>query len=201
MSRIALALLLICSCLTSHAETAPLRVGITEVPPFVIKHDDGSWSGISIDLWNAIAEKNGYAFQYEAMPFDRLLDSLEQSKVDVVVGAMTMTPEREARFDFTHPFYFTGLAIAVPATASAVIGFALGGFAVVAPTPFAATPTAAPASAAVGMALGPFLQLGGPSFPDGQPPPRGDGKGEGDLIAQAGGDSHFQFVLLDVQPR
>ena len=51
MSRIALALLLICSCLTSHAETAPLRVGITEVPPFVIKHDDGSWSGISIDLW------------------------------------------------------------------------------------------------------------------------------------------------------
>lgn len=119
MSRIALALLLICSCLTSHAETTPLRVGITEVPPFVIKHDDGSWSGISIDLWNAIAEKNGYAFQYEAMPFDRLLDSLEQSKVDVVVGAMTMTPEREARFDFTHPFYFTGLAIAVPATASA----------------------------------------------------------------------------------
>ncbi|MGG2398108.1 transporter substrate-binding domain-containing protein [Pseudomonas sp. SH1-B] len=119
MSRIALALLLVFSCLTSHADTQPLRVGITEVPPFVIKNEDGGWSGISVDLWNAIAEKNGYAFHYEPMPFNSLLDSLEQSKVDVVVGALTMTPEREARFDFTHPFYFTGLAIAVPATASA----------------------------------------------------------------------------------
>lgn len=119
MSRIALALLLIVSCLTSHADTQPLRVGITEVPPFVIQREDGVWSGISIDLWNAIAEKNGYDFQYEPMPFNRLLDSLEQNEVDVVVGALTMTPDREARFDFTHPFYFTGLAIAVPASASA----------------------------------------------------------------------------------
>lgn len=119
MSRVALALLLALSSLTSYADTQALRVGITEVPPFVIQRADGSWGGISIDLWDAIAEKNGYAFQYQPMPFDRLLSSLEEDEVDVVVGALTMTPEREARFDFTLPFYSTGLAIAVPASATA----------------------------------------------------------------------------------
>jgi len=119
VSRIALALLLVLSCLTSHADPQPLRVGITEVPPFVIQGEDDSWSGISIDLWNAIAEKNGYTFEYRPMPFGQLFDSLEQGEVDVVVGALTMTPEREVRFDFTHPFYYTGLSIGVPATSSA----------------------------------------------------------------------------------
>ena len=91
-----------------------LRVGITEVPPFVIKEPDGSWRGISIDLWNTVAGNAGYRFELLPMPFERLLPSLEDGQLDVVVGALTMTAEREERFDFTHPFYRTGLAIGVP---------------------------------------------------------------------------------------
>jgi polar amino acid transport system substrate-binding protein len=91
-----------------------LRVGITEVPPFVIKEPDGSWRGISIDLWSSVASNAGYRFELLPMPFERLLPSLEEGQLDVVVGALTMTAEREARFDFSHPFYRTGLAIGVP---------------------------------------------------------------------------------------
>jgi polar amino acid transport system substrate-binding protein len=91
-----------------------LRVGITEVPPFVIKEPDGSWRGISIDLWSTVAGAAGYRFELLPMPFERLLPSLEEGQLDVVVGALTMTAEREARFDFSHPFYRTGLAIGVP---------------------------------------------------------------------------------------
>ena len=48
------------------------------------------------------------------MAFDQLLSGLQQDQLDVVVGALTMTAEREALVDFTHPFYRTGLAIGVP---------------------------------------------------------------------------------------
>jgi len=91
-----------------------LRVGITEVPPFVIQEADGSWSGISIDLWEAIAEQEGYRYELRPLPFDQLLPGLQDDRLDVVVGALTMTAEREALVDFTHPFYRTGLAIGVP---------------------------------------------------------------------------------------
>lgn len=96
------------------ATRAPLRVAISEVPPFVIHDADGQWRGISVDLWRDIAKQLGYAFQFVPMAFKEVLPSLEAGRVDVAVGALTMTAEREARFDFTHPFYATGLAIAVP---------------------------------------------------------------------------------------
>lgn len=92
----------------------PLRVAISEVPPFVIHEGDGNWRGISVDLWSEIAKALGYEFRFVPMPFKDILPSLEAGRVDVAVGALTMTAEREARFDFTHPFYQTGLAIAVP---------------------------------------------------------------------------------------
>lgn len=117
MSRILIVLLLGllgCNALAAKSETPPLRVGISEVPPFVIQEPDGSWRGISIDLWQRVAEQAGYRYELQAMPFARLLPSLEAGELDVVVGALTMTAEREERFDFTHPFYRTGLAIGVP---------------------------------------------------------------------------------------
>ncbi|WVM91386.1 transporter substrate-binding domain-containing protein [Halopseudomonas pachastrellae] len=111
--------LLLCSAPLVHAQTsdtstAPLRVGITEVPPFVIADGKGDWEGISIDLWRAIADRQGWEYEWQVMPFSDLLEAVEQGEVDVVVGALTMTSEREAVFDFSHPFYQTGLSIGLP---------------------------------------------------------------------------------------
>jgi ABC-type amino acid transport substrate-binding protein len=110
----------------SAAVHSPLRVAVNEVPPFVIRAADGSWQGISVDLWREIATALGVEFEFVPMPFNEVLQRLQAGDVDVAVGALTMTAEREARFDFTHPFYRTGLAIAVPQAADG------GGWAVVA---------------------------------------------------------------------
>jgi polar amino acid transport system substrate-binding protein len=99
--------------------TRPLKVAISEVPPFVIRDSDGRWSGISIDLWSEIAKGRGLEFEWVPMPFKEVLPSLEAGRVDVAIGALSMTAEREAQFDFTHPYYQTGLAIAVPRAAAA----------------------------------------------------------------------------------
>ncbi|WP_165856358.1 transporter substrate-binding domain-containing protein [Marinobacter sp. JSM 1782161] len=107
------ALTLLCS-LSYGQSTTPLKVGITEVPPFVIQDDDGTWSGISIELWQQIADDLGRDFEYEPLPFRELLEQVESGEIDVAVGALTMTADRENRFDFSHPFYQTGLSIAIP---------------------------------------------------------------------------------------
>ncbi len=113
-------LVLLCLCLAgwpalaAESSAKVLRVGIAEVPPFVIHEPDGSWRGISVDLWQKIAEQAGYQYELQPQAFEQLLPGLESGKLDVVVGALTMTAEREERFDFTHPFYRTGLAIGVP---------------------------------------------------------------------------------------
>ncbi|MBW0147992.1 transporter substrate-binding domain-containing protein [Marinobacter arenosus] len=97
-----------------HAAETPLKVGITEVPPFVMQTEDGRWEGISIDLWRTVAAGMDRDFEWVPMAFSDLLSATETGEIDVAVGALTMTADREARFDFSHPFYQTGLSIAVP---------------------------------------------------------------------------------------
>jgi polar amino acid transport system substrate-binding protein len=88
-------------------------VGTKHAPPFAIKNEDGSWSGISIDLWGKIARENDVDYELKEFDLEGLLEAIGSGTVDVAVGALTMTPEREKIFNFTHPFYTTGLSIAV----------------------------------------------------------------------------------------
>ncbi|MEH6563752.1 MAG: transporter substrate-binding domain-containing protein [Halopseudomonas sp.] len=109
-----LCLFLLLSCSVSVIHAKPLQVGITTVPPFAMQNEQGEWQGISIDLWRAVAREQQLDFEWVPLSFTELLSQVESGQIDVAVGALTMTADREAVFDFSHPFYQTGLAIAVP---------------------------------------------------------------------------------------
>lgn len=96
------------------AQSKPLKVGITPVPPFVVEAESGEWEGISVDLWREVADGIGRDYTLVPLSFRDLLAQVESGDIDVAVGALTMTAEREVKFDFTHPFFQTGLSIAVP---------------------------------------------------------------------------------------
>lgn len=90
-----------------------LQVGIKEAPPFVMKAADGTWTGISIELWRQVAAELGVRYDFQEHNLEGLLTALEEGAVDAGVGALTVTHDREARMDFSHPFYTTGFGIAV----------------------------------------------------------------------------------------
>jgi ABC-type amino acid transport substrate-binding protein len=92
--------------------SAKLIVGIKETPPFSMKGADGHWQGISVKLWESIAEELGLSYEYQELPLQGILDGLSDKSLDVGFSALTITAEREKLFDFTHPFYTTGLGIA-----------------------------------------------------------------------------------------
>lgn len=91
-----------------------LRVATREAPPFAMQRPDGSWHGLSIDLWSNIARELDLDFTLESMGIDEMVEAVANGEMDAAVAALTMTAEREARVDFTHPFHVSGLAIAVP---------------------------------------------------------------------------------------
>jgi polar amino acid transport system substrate-binding protein len=90
-----------------------LLVGTKEAPPFVMKNADGTWSGISIDLWRQIASELNLAYEFRELDQYHLIEGIANKSLDVVVAELTITPERLERFDFTYPFYTTGLGVAV----------------------------------------------------------------------------------------
>ncbi|MFZ5766141.1 MAG: transporter substrate-binding domain-containing protein [Thermodesulfobacteriota bacterium] len=90
-----------------------LIIGIKESPPFAMKNEDGRWEGISVTLWESIADELNISFQYRELPLQDILDSLANGELDAGFAALTITAEREKTIDFSHPYYTTGLGITV----------------------------------------------------------------------------------------
>jgi ABC-type amino acid transport substrate-binding protein len=85
-------------------------------PPFAIKQPDGQWTGISIELWERLAKELDLPPPtYLEMPLEKMFSALEEGRVSAAVAAISVTPEREHRVDFTHPYHSTGLGVAVSA--------------------------------------------------------------------------------------
>ena len=92
-----------------------LVIGTKEAPPFAMKASDGTWQGISVDLWRRVADQLHLHYRFAAAPdVQNLIDGVAAGKFDVAVAALTVTAGRERILDFTQPFYATGLGIAVP---------------------------------------------------------------------------------------
>jgi ABC-type amino acid transport substrate-binding protein len=92
-----------------------LRVGISPFSPFVILSANDGPTGLSIDVWQALARQLDREFEYvQCKGVSDKLKRLEEGSIDVAIGGITITEEREERFDFTHSVYETGLDILIP---------------------------------------------------------------------------------------
>lgn len=83
-------------------------------PPFEFQTADGGFDGFDIELMNAIGEAAGFEVNFESLPFDGIIPSLQAGTVDAAISAMTITAERAQTVSFSRPYFKAGLAIAVP---------------------------------------------------------------------------------------
>jgi polar amino acid transport system substrate-binding protein len=101
---------------TAISSQRELVIGTKEAPPFAMKAADGSWNGISIDLWRRVADELHLRYRFAEEPnVQGLLDGVANGRFDIAIAALTVTADRARIIDFTAPFYVTGLGIAVPA--------------------------------------------------------------------------------------
>lgn len=113
MARVYSILILILITSFSFSQDKPLIIGMKQSAPFTMQAQDGIWSGISAELWAWIAEDLNLDYQIKKKDLKGLLNGVQTDDLDVSVGALTITEEREELFDFSNSFYNTGLSIAV----------------------------------------------------------------------------------------
>jgi polar amino acid transport system substrate-binding protein len=110
------ALVLLLSVAASAQQTAPdakIIVGVFEAPPFAMKDPAGDWHGITIDLWMAVAEDLDLDYELREYKLADFQQALESGEAAAVITAIA-SAEAEPRMEYTHPYYSTGLGIAVP---------------------------------------------------------------------------------------
>ena len=84
----------------------PLVIGTHHFyPPFVEQDDkNGDFSGFDIDLMKAICKKINKQCIFKGMNFVDLLPALETGKVDLTIGAISITVRRKYKYLFSYPY-------------------------------------------------------------------------------------------------
>ncbi len=102
--------------LTIIAATGPdgvLQIAVREIRPFAFPTPAG-WSGYSIDMWETAAAALTIRYEYvQVETVKEQLDAVRTGRTDAALGAISITAEREAEFDFTVPIYDSGLQVMV----------------------------------------------------------------------------------------
>ena len=102
-------------CLTTSApiqriekNEAILRVGVTPDAPPVIQKQGERISGLEADLARAVAARLDREVRFVEIPWDQLIEELEQDHIDVIMSGMSVTQLRAMRVQFTRPYLQTG---------------------------------------------------------------------------------------------
>lgn len=112
--RLALACALLLIPAGARAAPAPrlLVVGVADSPPFAIAEEDGSWSGLGVELWRHIADELDLRYELRPTPLEQLGAQLHAGTLDAALGALPVTPAGTALHDYSQPYLSTGLGFA-----------------------------------------------------------------------------------------
>lgn len=96
--------------------TTSLNVATRVLPPFIIPGGD-SYVGFSAELWNELAKRSNTSYAWkETANVKEILAAVESGQADVGIAAISVTSEREQKFDFSQPMFESGLQVLVPAS-------------------------------------------------------------------------------------
>lgn len=85
----------------------------TTFAPFEFENDKGEMVGIDLDLLEAIAEDQGFEYELQLIGFSAAVTALEAGEVDGVIAGMSITEERAKKYDFSEPYFDSGIGMAV----------------------------------------------------------------------------------------
>ncbi len=100
------------SAASAQGEAPEVRVAAMIAPPVVIEQN-GTLTGFSVDLWNAIAARLKLKTSYQIMPDVGALEEAMRSKSADLTLAVFITSARDEDFDFSIPTLQAGLQIMV----------------------------------------------------------------------------------------
>ncbi|HET7742371.1 MAG TPA: amino acid ABC transporter substrate-binding protein/permease [Mycobacterium sp.] len=85
----------------------------TTFAPFEFQDKQGKFVGIDMDLIRAIGADQGFNVDIKPLGFDAALQAVQANQVDGVIAGMSITDERKKVFDFSEPYFESGIQMAV----------------------------------------------------------------------------------------
>ena len=86
-----------------------IRVGMSTFVPWAMRDKNGELIGYEIDVAKQLAEDMKVKAEFVPTAWDGIIPALLAGKFDVVIGGMSITPERNLTVNFTLPYANSGI--------------------------------------------------------------------------------------------
>jgi polar amino acid transport system substrate-binding protein len=104
-------------------QETPLVVAVLEDPPYAVQAKDGSWSGLGVEMWRAVAGELHVPFVLT--PFDEGQPFLSEITRFDVYPTLSVRLRNEEQRDLTHAYVVESFAIAVRNEKQTVVDVAI----------------------------------------------------------------------------
>lgn len=91
--------------------------------PFEFQDASGNFVGIDMDLLDAIAKDQNFQYEIKPLGFNAAVQALEARQVDGVIAGMSITDERKQKFDFSDPYFDSGVVMAIRQDEESIKGY------------------------------------------------------------------------------
>ncbi|MBR6522574.1 MAG: transporter substrate-binding domain-containing protein [Oscillospiraceae bacterium] len=82
------------------------------------------YTGLEMELLTLFAQKYGYSFDIEVIPFESIIAGIAAGKYDMGSAALNITPEREESVDFSEPYAEFDVVLVTKGATNAAVGTA-----------------------------------------------------------------------------
>lgn len=91
--------------------------------PFEFQNENNQYVGIDVDLMTRAAEMQGFTIKFNHIGFSGAVQAVESNQADGMIAGMTITDARKQVFDFSTPYFDSGIQLAVKKGNTTVTSF------------------------------------------------------------------------------
>ncbi|MEE2710096.1 MAG: transporter substrate-binding domain-containing protein [Gemmatimonadota bacterium] len=100
------------SLLDQIKQRGTLRVGLSTFVPWAMRDKQGELIGFEVDVSKKLAKDAGLKVDFVPTAWDGIIPGLLAGKFDVIIGGLTITPQRNLSVSFTRPYSHSGVTMA-----------------------------------------------------------------------------------------
>ncbi|OAN11457.1 amino acid ABC transporter substrate-binding protein [Photobacterium jeanii] len=104
------------TALVEIKERGTLRVGLSTFVPWAMRNKQGELIGFEVDVARRLAEDAGLKVEFIPTAWDGIIPALLAGKFDVIIGGLSITPQRNMSVLFTSPYAHSGVQLAANKT-------------------------------------------------------------------------------------
>lgn len=97
------------SMLDKALDRGVLRVGVASFVPWTMQDKNGDYIGFEVDVARRLAKDLGLDIELVPTKFAGIIPALLADKFDIIIGSMSVTPERNLKGNFSIPYDYAAI--------------------------------------------------------------------------------------------